>query len=212
MRIVMRTLGIVLGGAGLVALVEVLLGFAPGSVSWYVARSSGLVAVTLLTVSVLMGIGTSLRATLPGLGKADTVQMHRATSVLAFGFLIVHLGALLADRYVVISVGNLVGVEASPYRPLAVLAGSGASWLMLVAATAFAWRRLLGRDRWRWLHRAGYGAWALGLAHAAAAGTDSGIVAVQWLYLGSLLSVMALLSYRVLRTTIVARMAGLSEQ
>ena len=75
------------------------------------------------------------------------------------------------------------------------------STLMLIAATAFAWRRLLGAQRWRWLHRAGYAAWALGLVHAVTAGSDTGVVAVQWLYAASLLLMAGLVIYRLARLT-----------
>lgn len=135
MRVLMRSLGIVAGGADAVALVEALLGLGPESLPWYVARASGLVAIALLTVSVLVGVATSLRLAVPGLAKAQTVHLHRWASVLAFGFLIVHLGGLLADQYIAFSVGNVAGVDPSSYRPLAVLAGSIGAWLMLVAAT-----------------------------------------------------------------------------
>ena len=196
MRVLMRSASIVLGGAGAVALVELLLGLGAESLSWFVARAAGLVAITLLTLSVLVGVATSIRVAVPGLGKAETVKLHRWSSILAFGFLIVHLGGLLADTYVSFNVGQLAGIQPAEYRPLAVLAGAIGGWLMLLAATAFAWRRLLGAQRGRWLHRAGYGAWALGLIHAVAAGTDSGVVAVQWLYAVSLLAVLGLLAFR----------------
>ena len=208
MRVLVRTLAMVLAAAGGVALVSALMGQAPESLSWYVARSSGLVAVTLLTVTVLAGLSTALRVPIPGLGKKDTLALHRGSSVLAFGFLIVHMSALLADSYVHFSVANLVGVELASYRPLAVLAGSLAAGLMLLAATAFAWRRLLGPSRWRWLHRSGYGAWALGLVHAVAAGTDSGVPAVQWVYLISVVAVVGLLAVRLTRTRVVSRLTA----
>lgn len=196
MRVLMRTLSVVLAGAAALALVELALSLGPPSLSWYVTRSAGLVSLTLLTLSVLLGIAASLRVAPPGLGKLDTVSLHRWSSLLAFGFGIVHLGGLLADQYVAFNMGQLAGVQAADYRPLALLAGSICGWLMLIAATAFAWRRVLGGQRWRWLHRSGYAAWALGLVHAVAAGTDSGVVAVQWLYAVSLLAVVGLLVFR----------------
>ena len=196
MRDLIRSFAILGLGAGAVALVNVLAGAGPESFSWFVARAAGLMGYVLLTLSVLFGVTIALRPSLPGISKAETVQLHRGASILAFGFLAVHMGALLADQYVPFSVGNLIGADPASYRPWAVLAGSLAAWLMLIATTAFAWRRLLGPVRWRWLHRSAYGAWALALVHGITAGTDSGAVTVQWLYVVSVLLVAGLVTFR----------------
>ncbi len=166
MRDLIRSFAILGLGAGAVALVNILAGAGPESFSWFVARAAGLMGYVLLTLSVLFGMTIALRLSLPGISKAETFRLHRGASILAFGFLAVHMGALLA------------------------------AWLMLIATTAFAGRRLLGPVRWRWLHRSAYGAWALALVHGITAGTDSGAVTVQWLYVVSVLLVVGLVTFR----------------
>jgi DMSO/TMAO reductase YedYZ heme-binding membrane subunit len=61
---------------------------------------------------------------------------------------------------------------AAPWRPVTVAAGIVAGYLMLTLAVSFRVRRQIGQRRWRQLHYASFGAFALALGHALHAGTD----------------------------------------
>lgn len=176
----------------------------PESFSWYAARSAGFVAYALLSLSVFLGVMTSLRWPVPGLRRPDTRALHGSVSVLAFGFLGIHVAALLADAYVPFAPGTILGVAFSEYRPLAVLAGSVAMWLAVAATVVVAWKSVLGGRRWRWLHRVGYIAWVLALVHGITAGTDAGVAAAVVLYAVTGTAMAAALAYRVLSAQRVA--------
>ncbi|HJN93183.1 MAG TPA: hypothetical protein QGF05_10750 [Dehalococcoidia bacterium] len=122
-------------------------------------------------------------------------------TVIAFGLLALHLGALLADRVVGFSLLNVVGVDAATFRPAAVFAGSLAAWMMVGATLAFARRQSLGTATWRVAHRIAYAAWVLALVHGVAAGSDSGSAVVQWLYLLTAVPLTGAVVYRLARST-----------
>ena len=61
---------------------------------------------------------------------------------------------------------------AAPWRPVPVAAGIVTGWLMLVIAASFHVRRRIGQRRWRLMHYATFGAFAIGLYHALNVGTD----------------------------------------
>ncbi len=172
---------------------------APEPMGWYLARSAGLLTYTLLSLSMALGLTMALRGSIPGLGKADVVRLHRGTTVIAFGLLAMHIGALLADRVVGFSLLNVVGFETATFRPAAVFAGSLAAWLMIGTTVAFARRRSLGPSAWRAVHRVSYAAWLLALVHGITAGSDSSGVAAQWLYLLTAVPLTGALIYRIAR-------------
>lgn len=140
--------------------------------TWYVARGGGMVALVLLTATVLIGMLMSGRASLEQWPRFAVEDVHRFAGLVTWSFIGVHGLALLADDYYSFSLGNLLVPGTAPYRPLATALGVVA--LELLAALALA-NRLRGRipySFWRRTHYANFAVWALALVHGIAAGTD----------------------------------------
>ncbi|MEY3020287.1 MAG: hypothetical protein RLZZ272_1271 [Actinomycetota bacterium] len=146
----------------------------PDHLTWYVARSTGVVAWVALTASVCVGLALSTRALGPNPKPAWLTDLHRGVSASALVVTAVHLVALYFDEYVAFGLTELLLPMASEWKPLAVALGVVSMWLMvLVEATSLARRRISTRV-WRAIHLLAFPAWVLATAHFLMAGTDVG--------------------------------------
>ena len=165
--------------------------------TWYAARAGGLVAYLLLSASVVVGLLLSSRARLRHWPRFALEDVHRFLGILAGAFIVLHGGALLLDRFVPISLSQLLVPGTDGYRPLAVAFGIVAAELLAALAVANHYRRQLPHRVWRRLHYLNFAVWALALVHSLTAGTDAFTTWGLLLYAGSAWLVLALLVHRV---------------
>ncbi len=141
---------------------------------WYLGRATGVVALVLLSATVVLGLlnaGRAVSRRWPGFALAD---LHRNLSLLAVAFLAVHVLTMVLDSYV--SIGWLAALVpfASPYARFWVGLGTvGVDLLAAVVVTALLRARLPARI-FRGVHWLAYGAWPLAVAHSLGVGTDAG--------------------------------------
>lgn len=141
---------------------------------WYVARSSGIVAWLMLTASVLWGVMLSTKAFAGWRRPAWLLDLHRWLGGLTVAFVLLHMGALIADNYVHFDLVTVMVPFTSGWRRVPVALGVLAAWMVFaVQVTSLAVVRLSKRT-WRIIHMSGYLAFLLTSIHAAAAGTDTG--------------------------------------
>jgi sulfoxide reductase heme-binding subunit YedZ len=140
-------------------------------VAWLIARAAGLVAFSLLTVAVTMGLMVSTKVLGPSRQKT-LFGWHQTLIWAALAMLVLHGAAILLDPVMRFGPTAIVVPGAAPWRPLTVAAGIVAGYLMLVLAVSFRVRRRISQRRWRLLHYASFPAFALALGHALHAGTD----------------------------------------
>jgi predicted ferric reductase len=140
-------------------------------VAWLIARSSGLVAFGLLTLSVWLGLAMSTRLLGPKRQK-PLLALHRTLAWTGLSMVGLHVGALLADPVLHFGALAVLVPGASTYRPAAVALGVIAAWLSLALAASFNARRWIGQKGWRRLHYATFAAFWLALGHALLVGTD----------------------------------------
>jgi sulfoxide reductase heme-binding subunit YedZ len=139
--------------------------------AWLVARSSGLVAFGLLTLSVWLGLAMSTRLLGPKRQKL-LLPLHRTLAWTGLSMVALHVGALLLDPVLHFSVLSVLVPGTATWRPAAVALGVVAGWLSLALAASFNARRWIGQKGWRRLHYASFAAFWLALGHAVLAGTD----------------------------------------
>ena len=141
------------------------------SVTWYVARSAGIVAYLLMSTSVVLGVLMSARArfTWP---RFAVEEVHRFLAILTGVFLTLHGLALLADRVVPISVRQLVIPFQTSYRPFGVGLGITSALLLLAVSLSNLVRKRLPFRVWRRIHYATLAVWLTATAHGLLAGTD----------------------------------------
>jgi predicted ferric reductase len=140
-------------------------------VAWLIARSAGLVAFGLLTLSVWLGLAMSTRLLGPKRQK-PVLALHRTLAWTGLSMVGLHVGALVADPILHFGALAVLVPGASTYRPVAVALGVIAAWLSLALAASFNARRWIGQKGWRRLHYATFAAFWLALGHALLVGTD----------------------------------------
>jgi methionine sulfoxide reductase heme-binding subunit len=141
------------------------------AVAWLVARAAGLVAFALLSVSVTLGLALSTKLLGNRRGKM-LLGWHQTLMWTALAMVALHMGALALDPTIHFGLIGVLVPGAAPWRPLPVAAGIVSAWLVLVLAASFHFRRRIGQRRWRLLHYATFGAFAIGLYHALNVGSD----------------------------------------
>ncbi len=140
-------------------------------IAWLVARSAGLVAFALLTLSVWLGLAMSTRLLGPTRQKA-LLGLHRTLVWTGLSMVGLHVGALLLDPVLHLNPLTALVPGASAWRPGAVALGVVAGWLSLALASSFRLRKWIGQKGWRRLHYASFAAFALALGHSLLVGSD----------------------------------------
>jgi predicted ferric reductase len=173
--------------------------FAASSVQamWYVTRAAGLISYLLLWLSTVWGLAVSNKILDPVLHRAFTYDFHQFLSLLAIGFIFLHIGVLLADQYLPFSVAQILVPFAAPYRPVWVGLGTIGMYLTLLVSITFYIRKWIGQKTFRVIHLVSYLAFIAAALHGLFAGTDSPLPTVQAMYLLTTLSVVFLTVYRI---------------
>ncbi len=181
--------------AGWRSLLTWLLAPANISLTWVITRTAGLVAYLLLWLSTVWGLAVSSRILEGRLHGAYTYDFHQFISLLAIGFLLLHLVMLLFDSYAPFSVAQLLVPLLSSYRPLWVAVGILAFYLVLLVTVTFYLRDRIGQAAFRTIHMLSLLAFVGAALHGMFAGTDTPLAIVKWMYAGSFLSVVFLTTY-----------------
>ncbi len=167
--------------------------------SWYLVRSAGMTAYTLLAASMLWGLFLSSRILKDWSPGPLTMLLHATTSWLAVVLSAAHALLLLFDNFYTFTLPDLLVPFIGPYRPFAVGLGVVAFWLTLAVTVSFSLRKLIGHRNWQWLHYTSYGAFVLITIHALLAGTDASQGGIRLILFGFAACVAVLLSWRLLR-------------
>lgn len=181
---------------------------------WYVARSSGIVALVLAGASVIWGLLLSSGFLDRNPSKRWLLNVHSWLGGLTVTFTGVHLLGLLLDSYIQYSFTDLFVPMASDKAPGAAAMAWGIVTFYLLAAVQLTsmMRKRLPRKAWRAVHLSSFALLITGIVHGATAGTDSSNPAYIALVAAMGLATVFLTSYRVLtrrkRQTTTAEVAA----
>jgi sulfoxide reductase heme-binding subunit YedZ len=162
---------------------------------WYITRSAGLISYFLLWLSTAWGLAVSSKVFDTILHRAFTYDFHQFISLLAIGFIFLHIAVLMADRYLPYTLAQVLVPFLSPYRPLWVAIGVIGFYLTLLVTVTFYIRSRIGSKAFRTIHYLSLVAYLGALIHGFFAGTDSTLLSVELLYAGTLLIIVFLLIY-----------------
>jgi DMSO/TMAO reductase YedYZ heme-binding membrane subunit len=140
---------------------------------WYVTRGTGVVALLLLTASVVLGTLSSARWKSNRLPRFVVGGLHRNLTLVAVAFVVVHVVTTVADGFAPISLIDGLLPFRSPYRPLWLGLGTVAFDLVLALVLTSVVRLRLGYRGWRVVHWFAYAAWPLALLHTFGTGSDA---------------------------------------
>jgi hypothetical protein len=140
---------------------------------WYLTRGTGVVALLLLTASVVLGTLSSARWKSSRMPRFVVGGLHRNLTLLAVVFVAVHVVTTVADGFAPITLLDGLVPFLSPYRPLWLGLGTVAFDLVLALVLTSVLRARLGYRSWRVVHWFAYAAWPIALVHAFGTGSDA---------------------------------------
>ncbi|MDR6117466.1 sulfoxide reductase heme-binding subunit YedZ [Aeromicrobium sp. SORGH_AS981] len=172
---------------------------------WFLARALGMVALLGFTASVCLGaLASSTGRGGRALEQRAVRQLaHRSVALVALGALALHVGLLVLDTHVALSLTSVVVPFTSGFAPFAVGLGTLGVWAFVATALSGLSRGRLAGSRvsplvWRTVHGAAYVGWVLSMGHGVLAGTDTGRAWTTIVYAGCALAVAAAVALRVL--------------
>ncbi len=169
---------------------------------WYLTRGTGLVALVLLTASVVVGILGTVRFTAPRWPRFAIDTVHRDLSLLVIVVLVVHIVTSVLDSFAPIRLVDAVIPFVSRYRPLWLGLGALAFDLLVAIVLTSLVRRRLGYRSWRAVHWLAYASWPVAVLHGVGTGSDTKI---GWVLIVTAACVAAVTAATVVR---IARVPG----
>jgi hypothetical protein len=163
---------------------------------WYLMRGSGLVALALLTLTVVAGIVNVRRFATRAWPRAVTALLHRNVALLSVAFLAVHVATAALDSYVPVGWMAAVVPFTSRWDRIWVGVGTASVDMMIALVVTSLLRSRMTLRSWRAVHWLAYAAWPLALMHGFAAGTDSGTAWAQSVYVSCVVAVAAAVAWR----------------
>jgi predicted ferric reductase len=154
------------------ALPTVLAAAGASKLDWYLTRSTGAVALLLLSGSVALGIADVRRLGTPDWPRFVLDSLHRSISLLAVVFLLLHILTAVLDSFAPISLTAAFVPFASSYRPLWLGLGAVAFDLTLALIVTSVLRQRIGYAGWRATHWLAYACWPIALLHSLGTGSD----------------------------------------
>lgn len=168
-----------------------------GSAYWYLTRSTGAVALVLLTMTVVLGVLDVRRFSTRGWPRFVVDALHRNLALLTIVFLALHILTSVLDSFAPISLSAAVVPFISPYRPFWLGLGAIAFDLLLAITITSLLRRAIGHAAWRAAHWLSYLSWPLALLHGFGTGSD---VKSTWLLMLSIACLIAVLAAVLVRS------------
>lgn len=165
---------------------------------WYASRATGLVALLLLTATLVLGITTAGRWASPGWPRFVIAAVHRNLSLLSVVFLGVHIASAVIDPYAGISWADAVIPFGSAYRPLWLGLGAVAFDLLLAVVATSLLRLRIPLRWWRGVHWSSYALFPLAIVHGlGTGGTDIGLGWILALATACVLAVALAVGWRI---------------
>jgi sulfoxide reductase heme-binding subunit YedZ len=156
---------------------------------WYFARGTGVTALALLTLSMLLGIAA---ATGVAIGPRFVVQgLHRNLTLVAIAFIGIHVALIVIDGYAPVRLVDAIIPFRSAYRSIGVGFGALTLDVLLAITISSLVRARIGYRAWRAIHWLAYGLWPLAAVHVLLTGTDRG---ATWLLVAGAAAAIAVLA------------------
>jgi predicted ferric reductase len=167
-------------------------------VYWYLSRGTAFISLSLLWISMALGLGMTNKMARLWPGAPASFAIHEYVSLLGLAFAIFHGSVLLGDHYINFTLAQIVmPFAAVGYRPLWVGIGQIGFYVWVIVALSFYIRQFIGQRTWRAIHYLSFIMYVMGLIHGLLSGTDSAANWAQQYYWISGGSLLFLLIYRI---------------
>jgi predicted ferric reductase len=142
------------------------------SLYWYLTRSTGAVALLLLTLALALGVVDVQRWSNPRWPRFVVDSLHRNASLLALAFLVAHIVTSVLDSFAPIGLVDAFIPFVGSYRPFWLGLGAVAFDLILAVILTSLLRQRMGYAGWRAVHWLTYASWPIALLHSFGTGSD----------------------------------------
>jgi len=139
---------------------------------WLASRASGIVALGLITASVMLGLAMANKL----IRGRNVAGLHEHLSLAGMVAIAVHGVTLLGDPWLHPGLSGISVPFTMSYRTAFTGLGIVGGYLSAALGLSFYIRRRIGARLWRKLHRFTVVAYVLALAHTIGAGTDASTV------------------------------------
>jgi len=171
-------------------------------VYWYLSRATAFVSLSVLWLSMALGLGITNKMARLWPGAPAAFAIHEYVSLLGLAFALFHALVLLGDHYINFTVAQIfMPFSTVDYRPLWVGIGQIGFYIWLIVTLSFYVRSKIGQKTWRVLHYLSFAMYLMGLSHGLFSGTDSTATWAQWYYWISGGSLLFLLIHRIVNTS-----------
>src|ERR1043166_11862 len=123
-------------------------GHAP-KIYWYLSRSAGFVALTILWISMALGLSITNKMARLWPGAPGAFAIHEYASLLGLGFAAYHALVLIGDHYVDFSLPRLLLPFSIEWRTVWIGLGQVSFYVWILTTSSFYVRRLIGQKTWR---------------------------------------------------------------
>lgn len=165
--------------------------------TWFLARATGVITLALITLSMVLGIGSSTRVSSSGWPRFVTQALHRYVSLFVLVLLAIHVIAVILDDFVTITVADSVIPFVSAYRPIWLGMGTLSSDLLIALVVTSLIRHRLGYETWRAIHWTSYLCWPLAVVHGLGTGTDARKAWSVWFVVVCVVLVLLAVAWRI---------------
>jgi sulfoxide reductase heme-binding subunit YedZ len=166
---------------------------------WLASRASGVVALGLVTISVVLGLMMAGKLSRrPGAGRVLSA-IHEQTAVTGLVAIAIHGLTLLGDPWLHPGPAGIAIPFTMAYKTVWVGLGITAGWLAALLGLSFYLRRRIGPRLWRQAHKATIVVYALGVMHTLGAGTDASSPWLFWPVVATVPLVTGLFAARVVQ-------------
>ena len=163
---------------------------------WYLGRGTGLVALVMFTLTMVLGITTRSGREALGLSRFGVADLHKTASLTGTGLVAVHVTSLLFDPYAQLRLVDLAFPFLGAYRPLWLGLGTLAIDVLVVIVASSLLRHRIGPRVFKGLHWSAYALWPVAFLHALGTGTDAGTWWFRAVAVGCALAVGGALGWR----------------
>ncbi len=160
------------------------------STYWYLTRSTGAVALVLLTGALALGVIDVQRLSTRRWPRFVIDALHRNMSLLALVFLALHILTAVLDSFAPISLINAVIPFSGSYRRFWLGLGAVSFDLILAVIVTSLIRNRMGYSTWRAVHWLTYASWPIALLHSFGTGSDVRSGWVLWVGIACLAVVL----------------------
>ncbi|MDW3176709.1 MAG: ferric reductase-like transmembrane domain-containing protein [Acidimicrobiia bacterium] len=140
---------------------------------WFVARSGGIVAWALITLSVCWGLFLSTKAAAKASQPKKLLDLHRFLGGLSVVFTAIHVAGLVLDNYVHFGWYEILVPWGSEWKPTAVAWGVIAMYMLIAVEVTSLLMKRMPRAVWLQIHRLSFGLYIFATLHGLQAGTDT---------------------------------------